>query len=167
VCRNQAHYELRSHLKQAVEVLSEQRVALGAGCSVSSVQHWLRREDVNPKAETIGRVLPRLRGWEAWVHGYLAGLVEIRKLEGDGMACWENRVAELQGRLDQASQTHSLQQIALACEVPERRVLLWRLGYFLDKHLDDIIRCLAHLRHIDTWPCEPATQPEQEHVATA
>ncbi|HWI51284.1 MAG TPA: hypothetical protein VNT01_04005 [Symbiobacteriaceae bacterium] len=165
--RNAAHHELQSYLKQAVEVLSEQRVALGAGCSVTSVQHWLRRDDVHPQAQTIKEVLPRLRGWEAWVHGYLAGLVEIRRLEGDGIACWENRVTELQDRLEQASQTHSLQQIALACEVPEQRVLLWRLGYFIDKHLDDIIRSLAHLRHIEEWPCEPAAEPERERVGTA
>lgn len=158
--------ELRAHLCEAVRVLGERRVALGAQCSVSSVQHWLRRADVQHQSRTMAQVLPRLRAWEGWIHGYLAGLAETSRLEKDGMADLENRIYELRERLEQAAQIYSMDQLALACEVPIQRVLRWRLGYDLDKHPNDLARALGHLRHIDGWP-EPVPKAPAREAAAA
>jgi hypothetical protein len=166
-----AHRELKVLLTAALAILSPSRIALGAGCSPSSIEVWLRRPTFQVMARTADETLPRLRSWTDWVNGYQAELDEIRRLEADAMACWENRIEELRVRLEAAASQYSMKQLALGCEIPERRLLLWRLGYIIDLHLDDLARALGHLRHIDGWPAEPnasqAPETLRHVVATA
>ena len=157
-----AYREMKALLAGAVNKLSPSRIALGAGCSPSSVEVWLRRPSFQVMARTANETLPRLRSWTDWVNGYQAELDEIRRLEADAMACWENRVEELRARLEAAASQYSMKQLALGCEIPERRLLLWRLGHIIDLHLDDLARALGHLRHIDAWPAEPDAQEAPE-----
>ncbi|MDF2628576.1 MAG: hypothetical protein K0R39_2407 [Symbiobacteriaceae bacterium] len=163
-----AHRELKALLTEALTVLSPSRVALGAGCTPSSIEVWMRRPSFQVMARTANETLPRLRYWTDWVDGYQAELDEIRRLEADAMACWENRIEELRARLDVAASQFSMKQLALGCEIPERRLLLWRLGHVVDLYLDDLARALGHLRHIDAWPAEPNAPEAPEtlqHVA--
>lgn len=162
-----ARTELRNLLGEAVQVIGPRRVALGTGCSVASVEHWLRRSDVQLRHHTVETVLPRLRNWQAWVAGYQAGHAELARLEGEGRDTWENRLYELQERLRAATEEHDLDHLALACEVSVNQLLLWLLGRFSDRHHVDIQRALAHLRHADAWPTQEAEPANDQCVATA
>ena len=156
-----AHLELKALLTEALEVLSPSRIALGAGCSLTSIEGWVRRPQIQLHSRTVNEILPRLRSWSNWLPGYLAEQDEIGELGADGLACWENRLEELKARLGTAATQYSTKQLALGCEVSERRLLLWRLGYCIDLHLDDLARALGHLRHIDAWPVEPTEEAPQ------
>lgn len=159
------HAELRSLLAAAVGQMSESRAALGAGCHPSCIKPWLRRSDVQLKHRTVNQVLPNLRNWQDWVPGYLAAEAEIRCLEVEGMACWSNRVEELRARLEDAAVKLPIEKVALGCEVPVKLLLFWRLGACFERYTDDLIRALAHLRHIDSWPMPEQAEPTKDAAA--
>jgi hypothetical protein len=163
-----AHRELKALLTEALTILSPSRIALATGCSLTSIENWMRRPHVHVNVRTTAHVLPRLRNWRDWVAGYVAEQDEIEELEATGMACYENRVEELKARLEAAAERRTLRDLALGCEVSDRRLLLWRVGQCIDLHLDDLARALGHLRHIDDWPADPADAVSfLNHVAQA
>lgn len=150
--RVSASHEMRRLLQEAVPVMGERWVALGAGCHPCSVQSWLNRKETRLQDRTMAEVLPRLRHWKSWAPVYRAVQAEIRQLKAENGPIKPPVVSELQSRLVEALRTYPLRRVAVGCEVSENLVVLWSLGQVSQQNRDDVLKALGALRYVDRWP---------------
>ena len=150
--RFSASRELHSLVTLAAPVLSDDRLALIAGCRSCSVSTWRRRPVSHVQVVTVEEYLPRLRDWQRWVGPYQVEQAEIERLVSQPGPETEELAAELAARLQVALGTYELAQISAGCEVAESRLHRWRSGDCPEKHRAELIRALGHLRHMNSWP---------------
>jgi hypothetical protein len=144
--------ELRNLTLQAVSALGERRTALVADCSLTSIQTWMRRPQAHAMPKTIARCLPRMRQWNDWMPGYTAARAEVGELQNNTALSAEALAAEFTARLPDVADRWTLMQIAYACEVPVTHLRRWTVGVAPECERGEMIRAVAHLRHIDLWP---------------
>lgn len=118
---------------------------------------------------TIDQTLPRLRLWRTWVPGYMDELSEMGRVATTAMDI-HSLTSELHTRLMTALATLTLTQVALGCEVPLSRLAAWIAGQYTQADLPLMMKALAHLRHVSSWPAAPRARtdsydPDDQHLA--
>lgn len=161
------YQEFRPLVVAAAAVLGLERTALVAGCSTSAVQVWLRRPVAELTRATIEVSWPRLRGWEQWVSGYEAAQEEGLLLTTEEDSTVGALAAEFATRIQNADRAgYRLSEIANGCETTIERMAQWAMGHAPDTHRPDLVRAVAHLRHLSSWP-PPAHKKTAEREISA
>jgi hypothetical protein len=162
------YQEFRPLVVAAAAVLGLDRTALVAGCSSSAVQVWLRRPVAELTRVTIELSWPRLRGWEQWDSGYEAAQTEALVLTTEEDTTMGALAAEFASRFQDADRAgYRLSEIALGCETTIEHMARWAMGHAPDAHRPDLVRAVAHLRHLSSWPPPAPGKTAEREISAA
>lgn len=152
--------ELRELTAQSAVILGQHWTALVAGCSVCTVQTWLRRRNAQVWRRTTQLCLPRLRQWWDAVPAFLETQEQIRLMQADESNTLGALLSEF-GALSstEAARRYSAQELAYGCEASVGWMNMWSKGQANPDHRPELIRAVAHLRQLQRWPA-PRRLPE-------